>query len=603
MAEQYNDIDKWEDYYVSNKNNTNDEIPVAFYTRVSSQKEAQLQSLDYQTDWSIDVLKQHPNWVMTKLYSDRGITGTSALLRQGFLSAIDDGKKGKYKLLVVRDVSRFARNAEESLKYTHTLKHYGVEVFFRSDNIWSMDADGDLRLGLISILAQDESRRMSEKIRAGQNVSRNRHILYGTGNILGYELVKRYSSEGNTYAIIEEDAETVRMIFDLYVNQNMGVKKISNTLFERHRKNALGEVRWDAGKVTRILDNKTYCGYICYHKSQCISFLTHARKKIDKSNHIYVKGDFPAIVSEELWEKAQKIKDKNSMLLKDKIRTGKKPITDKWNRVMRCQCGAKYKRYKWRTNKSTGEEAFGYQCLNQVEHRKRSFIEENGLNGDGYCNVRCIAQWHLEMQLKMILQRIWKNPDETVETLIGNIQENYSEEEPKDTSAELERLYKDKKRQEIRLNNLVEMRIDDQIDKDTFNSKKAEMTIRIAKINNEIAELEGEHEKPKEQGSNEEAINEIRKALETEADISGKEVSKEFVEELVERVTTCENSVFKWYMRIGMDSSDTFSEDEFTIFDTFDISFEEARTYRKRFGNFLRHCQWRDIHVEIYMKL
>lgn len=111
-----------------------------------------------------------------------------------------------------------------------------------------MDADGDLRLGLMSILAQDESRRISEKVLAGQHISRQKGVLYGTGNILGYRLIKGEKSTDNTYEIVEEDAETVRMIFDLYINQDMGIKKIASTLIARHRRNASGEIRWDGEK-------------------------------------------------------------------------------------------------------------------------------------------------------------------------------------------------------------------------------------------------------------------------------------------------------------------------------------------------------------------
>lgn len=319
----------------------------------------------------------------------------------------------------MRDVSRFARNCEESLKYAHLLKQYGVEIYFCNDGIWSMDADGDLRLGLMSILAQDESRRISEKVLAGQHISRQKGVLYGTGNILGYRLVKGDKSIDNTYVIVEEDAETVRMIFDLYVNKDMGIRKIASTLIEKHRKNASGEIKWDGGKVSRILDNRSYSGYITYRKSQCVNFLNHTRVKTDKSEHIYVKADFPAIVSDELWQKAQEKKNMNSMIVHDKIRTGKKPPKDKWVKVLRCQCGSSFKRYKWRTNQ-TGEEVYGYQCCNQVLHRKRSYIEKQGLDGTGYCDVPSIPQWHLDYQLKRILNIVWKNPDDTIQKLIAS---------------------------------------------------------------------------------------------------------------------------------------------------------------------------------------
>ena len=601
MSSIREEIDERIDDNKSYKDKTDQAVKVAFYTRVSSEKEAQLHSLSFQTEWCYKVLEEHPLWEMTQIYTDKGITGTQAKKRSGFLKAVDDGKQGMYQLMVVRDVSRFARNAEESLRYTHILKEYGVEVFFQSDNIWSMDKEGDLRLGLMSILSQDESRRISDKVKAGQRIAMNKGVLFGTGNILGYRLVKR--KNGNTYEIVEEEAETVRLIYDLYVNHGMGVKRISNIMVEKHRKNASGEIRWDPGKITRILSNKTLCGYLAYNKTKCLDYLTHKQKRMGKDEHIYIKADFPAIIKEEVWEKAQEIMKSHSSFIRGKI-TGKKPKKDKWNLVMTCQCGASFKKYKWRTNIRTGEECIGYECLNQAGHRKRSFIEANGLQGDGYCEVRCIAQWHLEMQMKKIIERIWKNPQASVDTIISNIEKNYVRDEPRDNNTrDYERLIKEKKRQEQRLKNLIDMRIDNQIDKETFITKKAEISVRIADIDSEITELNGMSDDYEETDADlETAITKIKEALKDMCDTSKKEVSRELVLQFVDRIIACEGSVFKWYLKIGMDSSGDFKEDSFVYYGGFDISFEEAKAYRKQYGNFIRKVSWRDIHTEIYVR-
>lgn len=117
------EIGTWGNFYTSNKNCQDRKIRVAFYARVSTEHEAQVSALENQESWCLDILRTHPNWEMTKIYIDRGITGTQAKKRISFLNAIEDGKRKSYDLLVVRDVSRFARNCEESLKYTHILKN------------------------------------------------------------------------------------------------------------------------------------------------------------------------------------------------------------------------------------------------------------------------------------------------------------------------------------------------------------------------------------------------------------------------------------------------------------------------------------------------
>lgn len=144
---------------------------------------------------------------------------------------IEDAKKGKFDLIVTREVCRFARNTVDTLVTTRELKNIGVEVYFVEDNIWTMDGDGELRLTIMATLAQEESRKTSERVKAGQHISRQQGMVYGRGNILGYNRKAK-----STYTINPEQAETVRMIFDLYLQGEMGASKIANELTRLGRK-------------------------------------------------------------------------------------------------------------------------------------------------------------------------------------------------------------------------------------------------------------------------------------------------------------------------------------------------------------------------------
>ena len=157
---------------------------------------------------------RNPNWYVIKKYIDEGITGTQAKKRPAFLRMIQDAKQKKFDLIVTREVCRFARNTVDTLVVTRELKEYGIEVYFVEDNIWTMDGDGELRLTIMATLAQEESRKISERVRAGQKISRDKGVLYGSGNILGYD---RDKAKG-TYVINEEQAETVRM-FTICIRQ------------------------------------------------------------------------------------------------------------------------------------------------------------------------------------------------------------------------------------------------------------------------------------------------------------------------------------------------------------------------------------------------
>ena len=171
------------------------ERTIVYYGRVSTEHEAQLSALENQLQWYDDQSKYHPNWKVLRKYIDEGITGTQAKKRPAFLKMLEDAKNGQFDLIVTREVCRFARNTVDTLVTTRELKKIGVEVYFVEDNIWTMDGDGELRLTIMATLAQEESRKTSERVRAGQKISRDNGVLYGNGNILGYDRV------GDTYVI------------------------------------------------------------------------------------------------------------------------------------------------------------------------------------------------------------------------------------------------------------------------------------------------------------------------------------------------------------------------------------------------------------------
>ena len=200
------------------------ERTVAIYARVSTEHEAQLSALENQVQYYDDLLAKHPDWTLYERYIDEGITGTSVKKRQSFLRMMEDAEDRKFDLIITREVSRFARNTVDTLQQTRILKKYGVEVYFTEDNIWTMnDEDGELRLTIMATLAQNESKKTSIRVKAGQKVSFQNAVPYGTGNILGYDRV------GKEFVINEEQAKTVRMIFDMYLD-GMGLRQIQFAL-------------------------------------------------------------------------------------------------------------------------------------------------------------------------------------------------------------------------------------------------------------------------------------------------------------------------------------------------------------------------------------
>ena len=251
---------------------------------------------------------------------------------------VQDAKQKKFDLIVTREVCRFARNTVDTLVVTRELKNYGVEVYFVEDNIRTMDGDGELRLTIMATLAQEESRKISERVRAGQKISRDKGVLFGNGNILGYD---RDKAKG-TYVINPEQAETVRMIYDMY-SAGKGMSQIRNELIRLKRKDSSGLVRWENCKIARILHNSTYKGYPAYLKSRRNNFLDQKIiRNRDEDTYLYVKGDFEPIISEEQWDRCRQIREqrvrRNKILTENGEKshlTGVHTSDDVWTKKLR----------------------------------------------------------------------------------------------------------------------------------------------------------------------------------------------------------------------------------------------------------------------------
>ena len=515
----------------------NRERKAVFYGRVSTEHEAQLAALENQMQWYDDQAKYHPNWTILNKYIDEGITGTQAKKRPAFMQMIEDAKQGDFDLIVTREVCRFARNTVDTLVMTRELKNYGVEVYFVEDNIWTMDGDGELRLTIMATLAQEESRKISERVRAGQKISRDNGVLYGSGNIIGYDRVN------GTYVINEDQAETVRMIFDLYL-EGLGETKICKELCRRQRKDGHGNVSWSVSKISRILRNATYMGQKCYLKSYSNNYLEQKRiKNLDESTYLYVKGDFEPIISEEVFKRCEEIRKSRTtkMIVNKGERTyGKKASQDVWLRKLRCACGSTFRKNKWRTNQR-GDTVYGYQCYNQVNNGSKSFREKNGLDTEGYCDIRMIGDWKLDLMAKKIFETIWTDRKSAVTEAYKLLQECYQSDANKNR-ATISAIQGKLSRATARMDNLVAMRADGEISKEQFQSLRHKAEIEIAALNEELAELNAvsdEAAQALDMDAIEAALNEV-------LDFSKPKISESVIDKFVSRITPIDNGHYRW---------------------------------------------------------
>ena len=542
--------------------------------------------------WYEDQAKYHPNWTVLKSYIDRGITGTQAKKRPAFMEMLNDAKYHKFDLIVTREVCRFARNTVDTLVITRQLKEIGIEVYFVEDNIWTMDNDGELRLTIMATLAQEESRKTSERVRAGQKISRDNGVLYGNGNILGYDRL------GDTYVINEDQAETVRIIYDLYLKGN-GFNKIVNELVRLKRKDSSGLVRWDATKVSRILHNATYKGYQGYYKSHKNNHLD--QKTIinrDEDTYLYVKGRFTPIISEEVWDKCKALRESKLTLRKTQEgkleRTGTRTSEDIWAKRLICRCGHRMRKDRWHVNK-TGL-TYGYKCYNVLNNGSKQTRIDAGLDADKYCDMGTIADWKFDLMLRELLKALNLNNDDLIKKAYNQFENSYTKEtkearELRDAEAKLRKI-------RIKLENLTEMRVNGEIDKQEYSSLKAKINGEMLIAEKEIDDIKRVVLEEERKATPLVSIEVFRSMAVEDLDFTKPIRHSALVNTMIKKIVPNTSLDFKWYLNLYPKRDDAGDEDYKEVVE-FTIDYDVAKDFRNNRGEMLRQNQWKDLTVRV----
>jgi DNA invertase Pin-like site-specific DNA recombinase len=274
-------------------------LRVTYYARVSTDKDEQAHSLQNQIQYYTNFIKQNTKWAFVDGYIDEGLSGTSVNKRESFLKMISDAKLKKFDFIITKEISRFSRNTLDSIKYTQQLLSYGVGVLFQSDNINTLMPDAELRLTIMSSIAQDEVRKISERVKFGFKRAVENGIVLGNSKIWGYK------KDNGKLVIVEEEAKIVRDIFYMYATQNMGIRAICSYLDEQGIVNTKGN-SFSFSTIKGILTNPKYMGFYCGNKSHKFDYKLSDRKYMDQSEWVMYKDEekVPPIVSEEIWEKA-----------------------------------------------------------------------------------------------------------------------------------------------------------------------------------------------------------------------------------------------------------------------------------------------------------
>ena len=280
----------------------NRKMKVAAYVRVSTQNDEQTSSFELQVNDFTKRINENPNWEFAGIYSDEGISGTELSHRAGMLSLIEDAKAGKVQLILVKSIARFARNVVDCLSIVQELKNYGVGVRFDENNLCTLGAEGTMLLTILATVAEEESR--SKSFIMNWSVQRRfQNGIFLTPELLGYD-----NDEDGGLVINESEAETVKVIYYLYVN-GWSSKEIADLLTDYQRETKLGNTEWKSSWITQIIDNERHCGDVLAHKTYTPDFKTHKAVKNDGKLPKYRKRDHhDAIISRDVFNAAQLIR-------------------------------------------------------------------------------------------------------------------------------------------------------------------------------------------------------------------------------------------------------------------------------------------------------
>ncbi len=483
------------------------ELRVTFYARVSSDSDMQLNSLENQTAYYKNLIMQNKNWTYVEGYVDEGISAATTKNRESFHTMMEDAKAGKFDLIITKEISRFARNTLDSIKYTRELLGYGVCVFFQNDNINTADEDSELRLTIMSGIAQDELRKLSSRIKFGHQQAIKDGVVLGNSRIFGYK------KDNKRLVIDEEEAEMVREIFELYATDNYSMRQIETILWEKgyrnHRGNKIAHTT-----MSNMISNPKYKGYYVGNKVKIVDIFTKKQKFLPPEEWVIYKDEtgeiVPAIVSEELWDKANEVLSRRSLDVKQ--RQNKSNHANLLTGKLYCtHCGAPYYR-KDATYK--GVNTSRWTCSHKLK------------NGAGSCPSFTIN----EKEIKQIIFDVFTNTYEDAGKYIESYLDDFKNECYKDNSSDIARLNDIIENAEKKKDKLLQFNVDGKISDNDFLKMYSKCEEDISNARTQIDEISLTSERvkkmTKELNSIKHQLNEAVKNIENNAEVTPQFVNK-----------------------------------------------------------------------------
>lgn len=392
--------------FIDVADNQSERLQVAAYARVSTEKEEQEDSFERQVEHYKQLIYSKPDWQFVDVYADPGISGTRAEKRPDFLRMIEDCRAGKIKKVLVKSISRFARNTVDALQYIRELKDLGISVYFESENIDTLTPGGEVLLTILAAMAEQESRTISSNIKwAWQRKFQKGDIILNTGLMLGYRKIGKDDEGHDVYEINEEEAEIVRRIYREFI-AGYSITQIAKRLQADGVKTKLGRESWRHNVIESILTNEKYTGNALLGKTFKPDVLTKYRQKNDgkKAPIYYVEGSHPAIIEKGLFDLAQQEMQRRRDANDNKVGGGRYSSRYPFSGMLVCGiCGSKLRR-QVRTMGS-GKRTASWGCCNRIS------------NGRAVCDSHHVNEDVLEATYLTAMRRLVDSAEEVVEVV------------------------------------------------------------------------------------------------------------------------------------------------------------------------------------------
>ena len=437
---------------------SNIKLRVTDYVRVSTDSLEQKKSLNNQKEHFYEYIKSNPNWTYVKGYIDDGISGTSDIKRDNFMKMKEDASRNKFDLIITKEISRFSRNTLDSIKYTRELLSYGVAVLFVNDNINTALSDSELRLTIMASMAQDEVRRLSERVKFGMK----RAIK--NGEILGNDMMYGYKKDkiNNTLKIVEKEASIVRKIYEMYTIDNLSLTKIVKKLNELNIKTSFNN-KWSVSTISRMIENPKYKGYYCANKTHVVDYMTKRVDYLNKNKWIIYKDNIkvPPIISEELWQRANILLNKRKKKINKKLYLYSNKIYCKNDKSLF------YRRIFRKNNKDVTWVCSGYLK-----------------KGKKYCDSPNIRESELNKIMYDLIDNLNIDFKEIEEILLKNY--NYYEN---DDTNKKEKLENKIKYLNLKKEKILELNLENSLSNKEFKNKNSELNNEILELKNKLNHL------------------------------------------------------------------------------------------------------------------